>query len=216
MKKLTISLVILAGFALIAYSIYKSKKHTTKPLRYLPIYGEYVVINNDTAYHRVPDFSFIDQQGKVVTQNTFKGKIYITDYFFVTCKSICPIMSANMQSVYKQFENDTNVLFLSHTVNPEDDTPEILNRYATEHGAKYGKWYFVTGDKKALYLQARKGYYLDANEGDGGPDDFVHTPNFALIDPKRNIRGYYDGTNENDIKKLIAEINLLKKEFGFK
>ncbi|MCC7050660.1 MAG: SCO family protein [Bacteroidia bacterium] len=215
MKKITISLLIVLGFGVIAYSIYNNKSNK-KPLRYLPIYGNYTIVNTDTIYHRVPDFSFTDQLGKVVTQNNFKNKIYVTDFFFVTCKTICPIMTDNMESVYNEFKNDTNILFLSHTVNPEDDSVQVLKEYAEQHHANNNRWYFVTGNKKELYNQARKGYYLEANEGDGGEDDFIHTQNFALIDPNKNIRGYYDGTKENDIKKLLSEINLLKKEFGLK
>ena len=212
MKKLLITLATLAGFGLIAFSIIKSKN--TKPLRFLPLYGEFKVINTDTIYHTVPSFSFIDQNGNTLTEEKFKGKIYIADYFFASCQSICPIMSKNMQKVFKDFENDPSVFFLSHTVDPEGDSVSVLKTYAEEHGANPNKWFFVTGDKKELYKQARKGYYLDANEGDGGPDDFVHTPNFVLIDPDRHIRGYYDGTSDKDMEKLLAEIKLLKKEFN--
>jgi protein SCO1/2 len=211
MRKILITIAILAGFGLIALSVFMNKSN--KPLRLLPIYGEYKVIKKDTIYHVVPEFSFIDQNNREITQDKFKGKIYVADYFFATCQSICPIMSKNMQKVFKDFESDPYVYFLSHTVNPEGDSVSVLKEYAELHGANHEKWFFVTGDKKELYKQARKGYYLDANEGDGGPDDFVHTPNFVLIDPDRHIRGYYDGTSDQDMIKLLAEIKLLKKEF---
>lgn len=212
MKKVLITLIILSGFGLIAFSIIKNKSN--KPLRLLPVFGEFKVINNDTVYHTVPDFSFTDQNGKELSQEKVKGKIYVADYFFATCQSICPVMSKNMQKVFKDYENDPNVFFISHTVDPEGDSVSVLKEYAEQHGANPDKWFFVTGDKKALYKQARKGYYLDANEGDGGPEDFVHTPNFVLVDPDRHIRGYYDGTSDKDMEKLQAEIKLLKKEFN--
>jgi protein SCO1/2 len=214
LKKILYTTIILAAAGLIIYSLSLSKKE--KPLRLLPIYGENTVINGDTIYHLVPDFRFINQKGQWVSQNDFKGKIYVTDFFFTTCQSICPVMTSNLKSIYSEFKNDTTVAFISHTVDPEYDTVAVLADYAKNHGAELPQWHFVTGKKTELYSIARKGYYLDAQEGNGGPEDFLHTPNFALVDPEHHIRGYYDGTKENEIKKLLVDIKLLKKELGYK
>ncbi len=192
----------------------------TKPIRYLPIYGEkdYESKNGktDTIYHTIPNFSFTNQNGKTVTQKELNNSVYIADFFFTTCHSICPIMSTQIQRVAEKFKGNSEVKFLSHTVDPETDTVEQLNRYAFEHKADANQWMFVTGDKKALYDIARTGYLLDASIGDGGPDDFIHTQNFALVDKDNRIRGYYDGTNTKEVDQLIKDIELLLAEYHYK
>jgi protein SCO1/2 len=209
-------LIVAAAVFVYAFFIYDRDK----PVRYLAIFGEktYESKNgkNDTVYHTIPDFSFINQDGKTVTQADFKGCVYVTDFFFTTCHSICPIMSNQMERVVSKFKGNTEVKFLSHTVDPEIDTVEQLKAYALRHNADSKQWMFVTGEKKALYDIARKGYLLNADEGDGGPDDFIHTQNFALIDKDRRIRGYYDGTDSTDINQLIKDIDLLLAEYHYK
>jgi protein SCO1/2 len=221
MKKAFPILIIAAVIALIIAGVMQLSSE--KPLRLLPYYGPKKIDSIqeggkwlvDTTFHQVKPFSFIDQKGNTITDQMFKDKIYVTDYFFCTCQSICPIMTKQMARIAKQFENDTDVLFLSHTVNPEHDSVNVLADYAQLHGVKYGQWYLVTGDKPALYKQARESYMLDASEGDGGVDDFIHTENFALIDPNKNIRGYYDGTDSLAMEQLMKDIGLLKKEIAF-
>jgi protein SCO1/2 len=192
----------------------------TKPIRYLPIYGEkeYESKNGktDTIYHTIPNFSFTNQNGKTVTQKELNNSVYVADFFFTTCHSICPIMSTQIQRVAEKFKGNSEVKFLSHTVDPETDTVEQLNRYAIEHKANVNQWMFVTGDKKELYDIARTGYLLDASIGDGGPDDFIHTQNFALVDKDNRIRGYYDGTNTKEVDQLITDIDLLLAEYHYK
>ncbi|MCX7728958.1 MAG: SCO family protein, partial [Bacteroidia bacterium] len=205
MKKLQLPILIGLGVILIAL-LYLQKKQNKEPIRKLPYYGPAEL--PDKTKHTIPSFTFINQYNEPVTNKDVFGKIYVADYFFVTCKSICPIMAKQMQRVYKEFKDDKEVLILSHTVNPEDDSVSVLKRYAEEHGVFDKKWLFLTGDKKHLYELARKGYLLNAEEGDGGPDDFIHTQNFALIDKHGHIRGYYDGTDSVDVSRLIIDIKV--------
>ena len=166
----------------------------------------------DTAYHLVGDFSFIDQDSNVVTQAIVKDKIYVVDYFFTTCKTICPEMSNLLMRLQFAFKDDPEVMILSHTVDPEGDNTTVLNTYAAKHNAIKGKWYFLTGDKKALYDMARNSYFITAMPGDGGDEDFIHSEQFVLIDKQKRIRGFYDGTDYHDVTRLIQEIKLLKQE----
>lgn len=186
-------------------------------MRLLPFFGPKNALKmNDTSYHTIPDFQFINQFGDVVNQQTVHGKVYVTDYFFTTCKTICPVMSTQLERVYTTYKNREDFMILSHTVDPETDSVAQLLSYAKLHGVKDKKWMFVTGEKKHLYEVARKGYLLNAEEGNGGPDDFIHTQNFALIDKERHIRGFYDGTDSIDINKLIIDIKLLLQEYEYK
>jgi protein SCO1 len=196
---------------------YFVKKNEQKPLRSLPYYGPKTYSRQkDTSYHVVPDFEFTNQYGEKISQRDLANKIYVADYFFTTCQSICPIMSNQMERVAKVYRSNPDVLFLSHTVNPEDDSVSVLLDYAERHHAAKGKWHFLTGHKKELYSLARKGYLLDAEEGSGGEDDFIHTQNFALIDKERRIRGYYDGTDSSEVNRLIIDIQLLLDEYKWK
>lgn len=209
-------LVVATGVFVYAFFIYD----TDKPIRYLAIYGEksYESKNgkSDTTYHTIQNFSFTNQDGKTVTEKNFDGSVYVTDFFFTTCHTICPIMSNQMERVATHFKGNTEVKFLSHTVDPEIDTVEQLKSYAIKHNADSKQWMFVTGEKKALYDIARTGYLLNAEEGDGGPDDFIHTQNFALIDKDKRIRGYYDGTDSTQMNQMIKDINLLLAEYHYK
>jgi protein SCO1/2 len=211
---INLSLVI-AAVAFIGIGYYFNNKPAPLVRRLLPIFGEYQINPNkvtDTTWHTIGDFSFKDQQGNIFTNQTIAGKIYVADYFFTTCQSICPIMANQMERVYEKYEKNNNVVIVSHTVNPENDSISILAEYAKSHNAAYGKWYFVTGGKKELYDLARNSYMLTATKGDGGEDDFIHTQNFALIDKYKRIRGYYDGTDSTQINLLIHDISLLLKE----
>ena len=169
-----------------------------------------------TKIHEVPDFSFTDQDGKVFDQKLTEGKTYVADFFFTTCQSICPGMGKEMMKLANRFSQDNSILFVSHTVDPETDSVAQLKAYAAAHAAKPGQWHFLTGEKKNLYDMARKGYYVTATEGDGGPDDFVHTQNFVLVDKYRHIRGYYDGTDSTEMEKLYRDILLLKEEYAWR
>ncbi|MGE5943489.1 MAG: SCO family protein [Flavobacteriales bacterium] len=169
-------------------------------------------LQNQRKYHKIADFSLINQNGKTITQDDYKNKIYVVDFFFTTCQTICPIMTSNMADVQKEIMNDDEVMLLSHTVTPEIDNVQQLKRYAKEKGVDDTKWNLVTGDKKQIYELARKSYLAVKNNGDGGAFDMIHTENFMLIDKKRQIRGFYDGTKSEDIERLLDDIKTLKKE----
>lgn len=162
-------------------------------------------------YHRIQDFALINQEGDTVTQNTFKDHIYVADFFFTTCATICPIMTEHMGQIQYRLKDDPSVLLISHTVTPETDTVSQLKQYALKKGVIPGKWHLVTGDKKEIYDLARKSY-LVAKDQPYSPYDLVHTENFVLIDPKRRIRGFYDGTDPQAIETLLSDIAILQKE----
>ncbi len=167
----------------------------------------------DTIYHTVGDFSFIDSNNDTINQSITSNKIFVADYFFTTCKSICPKMSDQLMRVQFAFKDDPDVMILSHTVDPEGDTPSVLSAYAKQHNAIKGKWYFLTGDKKELYDMARNSYYVTALPGDGGEEDFIHSEQFVLVDKEKRIRGFYDGTDYNEVTRLIGEIKVLEQEY---
>jgi protein SCO1/2 len=162
-------------------------------------------------YHTIGDFSLTNQNGETVTQNDYEGKIYVADFFFTTCQTICPIMTDHMAEIQKELKNDHDVLLLSHTVMPETDSVAVLKKYAAENGVNAQKWNLVTGDKRQIYDLARKSY-LAAKDNPYSEYDLIHTENFVLIDSKRRIRGFYDGTDPEAISKLIEDIKLLKAE----
>lgn len=168
--------------------------------------------------HVISDFSFLNQEGDTITKKDVQGHIFVTDFFFTTCGGICPKMTHQLTRVQAEFNDDPNFLILSHTVNPSIDTVEVMNKYAERFDANPEQWWFLTGSKKDLYLMARKSYLVVPDEADpnfdhGGESDFVHTENFALIDPDGRIRGMYDGTNPDEVNELIRDVYDLKKEY---
>jgi protein SCO1 len=191
-----------------------------KPREVLPIFQPAQVnvelvdstIQHVKKYHTIADFSLINQNGKTVTQDTYNNKIYIADFFFTTCQTICPIMTDHMVILQNKLKLDPDVMLLSHTVTPEIDSVAQLKKYALNKGVLDSKWNLVTGDKKKIYQLARKSYLAVKSNGDGGEYDMIHTENFILIDQKKRIRGYYDGTLEEDIESLLNDIDILKKE----
>lgn len=168
-------------------------------------------VQHVSKYHTIADFSFINQNGKTITQKDYEGKIYVADFFFTTCQTICPVMTTNMVEVQKAIINNPKVMLLSHSVLPDMDSVPVLKKYAVEKGVIDSKWNLVTGDKKEIYGIARKSYLAVKT---GKPEemyDMVHTENFILVDTKRRVRGFYDGTKEEDIKRLIEDINWLSE-----
>ncbi|EDP70205.1 hypothetical protein FBALC1_11747 [Flavobacteriales bacterium ALC-1] len=160
--------------------------------------------------HIISDFSLVNQNGETITQENYKDKIYIADFFFTRCGTICPIMTNNMAKIQNEFLNDNDIMLLSLSVTPEIDSVPILRDYANNKGVIDSKWNVTTGDKKHIYDLARKSYFAVVEQGDGGLQDFIHTPNVILIDKKQQIRGIYDGTNDDDIKQIIVDIKTLK------
>ena len=189
-----------------------------KPIERLPVYQP-ASVNNELVdstivhkinYHKISDFSLTNQNGQIVTQKKYDNKIYIADFFFTTCQSICPIMTKNMKDLQDKLIEDSEILLLSHTVFPEIDSVEVLKKYAIDNSVIDSKWDLVTGDKKEIYDLARKSY-LAAKGNKFSEYDLIHTENFVLIDKKKQIRGFYDGTDKEEINRLINDIKILKK-----
>ena len=185
-----------------------------KPKRILPIYSPAMVnfelvdssMQHVKKFHRIADFKLKNQNNKWVTQNTFENKIYVADFFFTTCPSICPIMTENMSVIQNTFKNDSSVLLLSHSVTPKIDSVAQLKKYALEKGIIDEKWHLVTGPKKEIYDLARQSYLAVKTNVDGNLYDMIHTENFILIDPDKRIRGFYDGTVKEDMKEIQNDI----------
>jgi protein SCO1 len=161
------------------------------------------------ANHTVADFNLINQNGGKVTQEDYKGKIYVADFFFTSCTTICPIMTKNIGKLQDIFKSDNDIMFLSLSVTPDIDSISVLRDYATKKGVIDGKWNVTTGNKKHIYDLARKSYFAVLSKGDGGYQDFIHTTNFVLVDKKKQIRGIYDGINDDEILRLISDIKIL-------
>ena len=166
-------------------------------------------IRNVSDNHRVKDFNLINQNGIKVSSKDYENKIYVVDFFFTSCPSICPIMTNNMLLIQEEFIQNNNIMLLSMSVTPEIDNVEVLKKYAIEKGVIDSKWNITTGSKKHIYELARKSYFAVLDQGDGGLQDFIHTPNFILVDTKKQIRGIFDGTVEKEISRLIQDINIL-------
>ena len=196
------------GSVLIAIAMLGCDLQTEKKLPYL---GRRQVDNGDTTYHTIADFKFVDQDSNYVTHDTFKDQIYVADFFFTTCRTICPVMTGHMVEIQDRLKNDREVLLLSHTVTPDIDTVAQLKRYALEKGVDDRRWNLVTGDKRTIYDLARKSY-LAAKDAPYSEYDLVHTENFVLVDKQRRIRGFYDGTDPEAIETLLKDIEILKQE----
>jgi protein SCO1 len=210
MKQSKTSLILLVFFMLlgIAFLGYYYKVSHEQKKQSLPIIG------NDQNHH-VSDFSFVNQDGKTITNNDVKGKIYVVEYFFTTCLGICPKMNENMKQVFAAYKGDNKVMILSHTVDPMKDTPQALKAYAQRFGADGTQWVFLTGDKKKLYDMARYSYLISAEDDTAGVSidkDFIHDNHYVLVDGFGRVRGFYDGLDQAAIKKLITDIKALEEE----
>lgn len=209
-------IVLLCLSIIIIYLFYNA----LLPKKILPVYQPSMVnpeLVDDSMkyikkYHAIADFSLTNQNGKTITQADYEDKIYIADFFFTTCPTICPIMTKNMIEIQKRLKGE-DVLLLSHSVTPKNDSVAQLKKYALEKGVDDRLWNLVTGDKKQIYDLARKSYMAVKTDGDGGPYDMIHTENFVLVDKKKQVRGYYDGTKMEDIEKLMIELEVLKASY---
>lgn len=189
---------------------------------FLPIYGpkEVVAVERDgrtvidTVYHMLPSFSFTDQFGRPFTDKDVEGKILVANFFFTRCGTICPKMGVQMQQLQLKLDDPAfkDVVFLSHTVDPEHDTPEVLRDYARKLQADTARWKFLTGNKADIYLQGSEGYHVAAREEVMEPGGFLHSELFVLVDKDRRIRGYYDGTTTKGMNDCAADIKMLLKE----
>lgn len=207
--------VLLCLSVVILYLFYNA----LQPKKILPVYQPSMVnpelvdstLQEIRKYHTIADFSLTNQNGETITQEDYADKIYIADFFFTTCPTICPIMTKNMASIQNQLGDE--VLLLSHSVTPEIDSVAQLKKYALEKGVDDTKWNLLTGDKKQIYELARKSYLAVKTDGDGGPYDMIHTENFILVDKQRRIRGFYDGTKMEEIEKLMKDLAVLKASY---
>lgn len=228
MKRKIIILLLLLSFPSILYVFLTTGKHNFVRLPYI---GEKTIAANgkDTIYHTIPPFKFVNQDGDTITDKNYDGKIYVADYFFTTCQSICPKMATQMLRIQEKFSYTNGLVqILSHTVDPENDSVTELNNYAKMVHADTKMWNFVTGDKKQLYDIARNGYLINAlqarpperhpsfGRGDGGPNAFIHSELFVLVDKERHIRGIYDGTKIKGVNDLIDAIKVLMAEYIIK
>ena len=193
-----------------------------KPKKTLPVYTPSMVnpelVDSTVQHmanknqHHIADFAFTNQNGKTITQKDYEGKVYVADFFFTTCQTICPMMTDNMSWLQAQLKDNPKVMLLSHSVTPDIDSVPVLKKYALEKGVIESKWNLVTGNKKDIYYIARKSY-LAVKTGDSSElYDMVHTENFVLVDQKRRVRGFYDGTKKEDMEKLLEDINFLVTE----
>lgn len=211
-------IVLLGVSIVIVYLFYNA----LQPEKKLPIYQPSMVsqelvdstLHYKKKYHTIANFELINQNGVTITQKDYTDKIYVADFFFTTCPSICPIMTKNMAYIQNSILNDPDVLLLSHSVTPRIDSVEQLKKYALEKGVVDDKWNLVTGDKRQIYELARKSYLAVKTDGDGGPYDMIHTENFILVDKERRIRGFYDGTNSEDMEKLLGDLKILRASYS--
>ncbi|CCH55110.1 SCO1 protein homolog AltName: Full=BsSco [Fibrisoma limi BUZ 3] len=210
LKQLLICISLLAGLAGCALSAEK-----------LPVLGEPQMMKKmvdgkeieELVYPTIPDFSFTNQEGKTVTQRDVDGKIYVADFFFVTCPTICPIMKKNMLEVYQAYKDSPDVRIISHTIDPEHDTPAVLKQYAQDIGVTGDTWQFVTGNRETIYDIGEHHYLVTAKADSTAPGGYIHSGAFVLVDKEKHIRGMYDGTTEEGTKKLIADIKKLRDEY---
>lgn len=211
-------IVLLLISAVIVYLFYNA----LQPEEKLPVYQPSMVsqelvdstLHFKKKYHTIEDFQLTNQNGQIVTQENYADKIYVADFFFTTCPTICPIMTKNMAQIQNSILDKSDVLLLSHSVTPQIDSVAQLKKYAIEKGVLDHKWNLVTGDKKQIYELARKSYLAVKTDGDGGPYDMIHTENFILVDKERRIRGFYDGTNSEEIEKLLSDLQILRSSYG--
>lgn len=180
--------------------------------RKLPIMGERDFVNGDSVYHTIPDFSFVNQDSSIITNKTYEGKIYVADFFFTTCPTICPVMKKQMLRVYEKYKENPKVGILSHTIDPRHDSVKVLKEYASQLGINGKMWNFVTGEKAKIYEIGEKSYYVTAGEDSTAAGGIIHSGAFILVDTKRRVRGIYDGTKETDVTKLIKDMEVLLNE----
>jgi protein SCO1/2 len=201
--------IITSAFLIVAaISIFSCENSSRK----LPIMGERDFVNGDSVYHTIPDFSFVNQDSSFITNQTYEGKIYVADFFFTTCPTICPLMKKQMLRVYEKYKENPKIGILSHTIDPRHDSVQVLKEYATRLGIDAKMWNFVTGEKSKIYEIGEKSYYVTAGEDSTAAGGIIHSGAFILVDTKRRVRGVYDGTKETDVTKLIKDMEVLLNE----
>ena len=191
--------------ALLVFSCSQEKK--------LPFIGpKQVNTKGDTVYHQIPAFRFLNQDSVFVSEKDVEGKVYVADFFFTTCPTICPKMKTQMLRIYERYKDRDVVRILSHSIDPDFDTPNVLKDYATRLQVKAPKWNLLTGDKAAIYMLGQKSYMVSAQEDPNEAGGFVHSGAFILVDKNRHVRGIYDGTVEAEVNHLLEDMEILLKE----
>ena len=217
-RKSFIAILALTSIAILAL-FYDALKPKEKLTIYQPSMVNYELVDSTLQhkkkFHKIAPFSLTNQNGLTVTEKDYMNKIYVADFFFTTCPSICPKMTANMGLIQENIKTDNQVLLLSFSVTPEIDSVQQLKSYAIEKGVIDSKWNLLTGNKKEIYELARKSYLAVKTDGDGGEHDMIHTENFILVDPEKRIRGFYDGTDINAMDELLSDIKVLQMEYPF-
>jgi protein SCO1/2 len=215
-RKSFIAILALTSIAILAL-FYDALKPKEKLTIYQPSMVNYELVDSTLQhkkkFHKIAPFSLTNQNGLTVTEKDYMNKIYVADFFFTTCPSICPKMTANMVLIQENIKTDNQVLLLSFSVTPEIDSVQQLKSYAIEKGVIDSKWNLLTGNKKEIYELARKSYLAVKTDGDGGEHDMIHTENFILVDPEKRIRGFYDGTDINAMDELLSDIKVLQMEY---
>lgn len=212
--KFSIKTVLTAAILFIAACSFENNKK-------LPILGSREPIEKvvdgktivDTIYQTIPSFSFLNQDSAVVTDKDFDGKIYVSDFFFTSCPSICPIMHRNMLKIYKEFKGNPEVKILSHSIDSKYDTPSVLKKYADKLGVEGTQWEFVHGSRDSVYTIAEKNYLVAVGEDNTAPGGFIHQGWFVLVDKDKRLRGAYDGTQEEQVEQLINDMHILLNEY---
>ena len=217
-KKSIPTLLFLIVFSVVSITVYYQLMSENKKLKiYNPIDVNPKLVDfsvkNIKKNHTIADFELTNQNGKIITNVDYKGKIYIADFFFTRCNNICIAMAYNMGELQEYYKDDQEIMFLSHSVTPVIDSVPVLKKYAIEKGVIDGKWNLTTGPKTHIYDLARKNYFAVLDEGNGDENDFIHTEQFVLIDKERRIRGFYDGTEKEDMEKIKKDIAILKQEY---
>jgi len=217
-KKYRIPLFIVVVFSIVSLTVfYNLLKNENRLKIYNPVDVNPSMVDSGikhiTKNHTIADFRLVNQNGEIITNKNYKNKIYIADFFFTRCQSICIPMAYNMAELQEYYKTDDDVKFLSHSVTPKMDSVSVLKAYAEKKGVIDGKWNVTTGSKKHIYELARKSYMVVQESGDGGENDFIHTENFVLVDKEGRIRGYYDGTDREAMEKLKADVTILKEEY---
>ena len=191
--------------ALLAFSCSQEKK--------LPFLGpKQVNAKGDTVYHQIPSFRFLNQDSVFVSEKDVEGKVYVADFFFTTCPTICPKMKTQMLRIYERYKDRDEVRIISHSIDPDFDTPNVLKDYAARLQVKAPKWNLLTGDKAAIYQLGQKSYMVSAQEDPNEAGGFVHSGAFILVDKNRHVRGIYDGTVEAEVNHLLEDMEVLLKE----
>ncbi len=212
-----IFIALIVPIAFFLYFDYPGPPKRPKVKRFFPLGDElsspYSKEVNDTLWHVVPPFSLTGHSGKKITHETFEDKIYVVDFFFTRCPGICPKLTAAMGKLQEQFKEEPDIMLLSHTVDPDYDTPKVLAKYAKRHHADSTKWHFVTGSMDSLTFMSKKGYFLSLKPGTEETEAIDHSGRLVLVDKDRIIRGFYHGTDPEEVNRLMEDIYILKMEY---